>query len=319
MCQIQGEICTMRFNFTGTAAGLAALTLAAPTTLVRRSGNNTDVGVLQFALTLEHLENAFYKQAVSTWTLEDFVAANFSESFFSQVKYITHDEERHVIFLEDALRAAGAEPVPACSYQFNLSGPQDFIAKAAIIEGVGASAYAGAAPLIGFKQYLTAAASILVTESLHQSALRSAVGEVPMANPFGTPLGVRAVYSAASQFIVSCPDAAKLNVQSYPVLTLTQGLPLAPNESATFNVAAGGPTLPSTACVTFYSGLDMVPVAASVSGKQITCVVPSQASGQSYVFISSDRSSNLTDANILYGPAIVEVTPGSPTFNVSVT
>ncbi|SCU82009.1 LAMI_0B08592g1_1 [Lachancea mirantina] len=311
----------MRFALTGTVLSFAALALAAPaSTLLRTSSNDTDVDILQFALTLEHLENAFYKQALSMWTQDDFVAANFTPEFFTQVKYITHNEKRHVLFLEDTLRAAGVEPVPACSYQFNLSGPQDFVKKAAVIEGVGGGAYVGAAPLLASKQYLTAAASIVVTESLHQGAFRNAAGEIPMANPFGTALSARTAYSAASPFIVSCPPTAHIDVQRFPELTLAQGLPVAPNESVAFTVAAGGPAVPSPAYVTFLSGLDTVPVTASVSGNQITCMVPPQLSGQSYAFVTSDDSStNLTDSGVLYGPAIVEVTPGSPTFNVSVT
>lgn len=55
-----------------------------------------------------------------------------------------------------------------------------------MIEGVGTSAYLAGAPLITDKGYLTVAGSILVAEALHTSYQRAAVGEVPMANPYGT-------------------------------------------------------------------------------------------------------------------------------------
>lgn len=62
------------FNRYATAAlALCASTSAAPLTdLAKRQGQNIDVTVLQFALTLEHLENTFYRQAVQKFDEQDF-------------------------------------------------------------------------------------------------------------------------------------------------------------------------------------------------------------------------------------------------------
>jgi hypothetical protein len=112
--------------------------------------------------------------------LETFTAAGFSASFYNQLKYIAHDEEGHVLYLEAGLTAAGAKPVAACTYSFPMTTPKQFVALASVIEGLGVSAYLGAAADITSKAYLTAAGSILVTEALHQSAARAAIGEIPM-------------------------------------------------------------------------------------------------------------------------------------------
>jgi hypothetical protein len=268
-------------------------------------------------LQLEHLENAFYKKALSMWSLEEFTAAGFPASFYDELKYIAHDEEGHVLFLEAGLTAAGAIPVQACTYNFPMTTPREFVSMASVIEGVGVSAYLGAAADITSKAYLTAAGSILVTEALHQSATRGAVGEIPMANVFGTPMGLNAVFTIASAFITSCPSTnMALPVMAYPSLTLASGSPTAPN--ATIDLTLN--TMPSgTVYATFVSGLMILPVPVTMSGGFVSAVVPVGVSGQSYVFLTSDMSGNLTDSSILAGPAIIESTPDSPTFTLTVT
>jgi hypothetical protein len=138
-----------------------------------------------------------------------------------------------------------------------------------------------------------------------------------MANAYGTPLGLNAVYSIASAFITSCPSTnAALPVMAYAALTVTQGVPVAPGIDLTFTVAGD---LPATFFVTFVSGLDILPAAATVTDGTITTTVPAGISGQAYAFITSDDSANLTDSTILFGPAIIEATPDSPTFDLTVT
>lgn len=233
------------------------------------------------------------------WGKPEVMAAGLSEMFYEELKYIAHDEEGHVLYLEAGLTAAGAKPVEACTYNFPMTTPKEFIALAATIEGVGVSAYLGAAADITSKAYLTAAGSILVTEALHQSALRGATGEIPMANVFGTPMGLNAVYTIVSSFITACPSTnMALPVKAYPSLTLNSGTPTAPN--ATVNLIPK--TMPSGACyATFVSGLMIVPVEATMMSGSVSAVVPEGISGQSYVFLTNDNSGNLTDSSILAG------------------
>lgn len=60
-------------------AAVAAATLAVAAPLEKR--DDIDPVILNFALTLEHLENAFYKGAVQRFTQQDFVAAGKSFPF----------------------------------------------------------------------------------------------------------------------------------------------------------------------------------------------------------------------------------------------
>lgn len=90
------------------------------------------------------------------------------------------------MLLTSALKAANVTPVDACTYSFPYEDVRSFISLSSILEGVGTSAYLGGAPLITSKDYLSVAGSILVTEALHTSLQRVAVGEVAAANPYGT-------------------------------------------------------------------------------------------------------------------------------------
>ncbi|TAQ88367.1 hypothetical protein B7494_g3311 [Chlorociboria aeruginascens] len=304
-------------RFSSSVLSVVAISAATALPAFKRQSTDIDPTILQYALTLEHLENAFYKEALSRWDLEAFTSAGFSADFYDQLKYIAHDEEGHVLYLEAGLTAAGATPVTACTYSFPMTDPKSFVSLASVIEGVGVSAYLGAAADITSKAYLTAAGSILVTEALHQSATRGAVGEIPMANVFGTPLGLNPVYTIASGFITSCPTSnVALPVKAYPELTLDSGLPTA----AGAVIALSPATMPSgTAYATFVSGLDIIPVAVQQQDGLLKAAVPAMLSGQSYVFLTSDNSGNVTDSTVLAGPAIVEVTPSSPTFYLTVT
>lgn len=156
------------------------------------------------------------------------------------------------------------------------------------------------------------------TESLHTSVQRFNLGEIAAADPYGTALGLNPVYTLAAAFIESCPSSnPPLPVKAFETLTATQGIPTA--EGIPFTFMANG-SLPATFFVTFCSGLDTTSVPATLNGDMISAVVPPTAMGQTYAFVTNAEvpaNATLMDSMILYGPAVIEVTPPSPMFDIN--
>lgn len=93
----------MRTSFVTLFAALAA---AVP--VEKRAAAPNDGQILNYALTLEHLENHFYQQALSMFSQEDFEKAGLEGLFYNNLKEISHDEMTHVAFLTSALQGMSA-------------------------------------------------------------------------------------------------------------------------------------------------------------------------------------------------------------------
>ncbi|KAK5631036.1 hypothetical protein RRF57_006751 [Xylaria bambusicola] len=240
-------------KITGVVAGLVAAVLALPAQpklstrqnsiyeLAKRqnaaaaAAGLTDVDILQFALTLEWLENTFYQQGFAQFPDDQFVALGLNEAQLADLKGIGASEEAHVVLLQSAIAQAGVQPVQPCEYNFGFTDAAGMVATAAVLESVGISAYLGAAPLVSDGGILSTAASILTVEARHQSFIRSASGVAVSPSPLDTPLGPKAIFSLAAPFITSCPGGSNLALQAFPALTMTSPAPVA----GVMNLVAG--------------------------------------------------------------------------------
>lgn len=291
------------------ALALAAGAAAAP--LEARATTPNDGQVLNYALTLEHLENVFYSQAVAKFTEEDFKKAGVEPTFYWNLKEIAADEKEHVDFLTTALKGAGVTPTAECTYDFGYTDVAGFMATANILEGVGVSAYLGAAQFIANKNYLTAAGSILTIEARHSAYLRAA--QIPKARspfpaPFDTPLSLSEVYSLAAGFIKSCPSTnPALPVKAFPSLAIAGNPPIPVRGGQNIEFKAAQP-ITGNVYAQFISVTG--PVAATIcahNGADFTITIPDGApAGQSYMVLTNTPDAP-TDDNTVAGPAIVAI------------
>lgn len=95
---------------------------------------------MESALTLEHLEAAFYREGFAKFPVADFQALGFSDAAIAGLVAIGETEATHVTQLMAALTAVGAAPVPPCTYNFNIPDAATMVATAKILEAVGVSA-----------------------------------------------------------------------------------------------------------------------------------------------------------------------------------
>ncbi|KAA6414114.1 MAG: hypothetical protein FRX48_02476 [Lasallia pustulata] len=291
------------------AAALAGFATAAPT-VQKRKAAITDADILNYALTLEHLEDKFYREGLANYTHKDFLAAGFADPFYQNLMEVSVDETTHVSFLTTALTAAGATPVAECNYSFPATDPKSFVALASVLEGVGVSAYLGAAADITAADYLTAAGSILTVEARHSAYIRAALAEAPFASPFDTPLDFDEVYTLAAPFIVSCPASnPALPVKAFPSLAVGTTGTISANTTITLKTPgyvlqpANGVSQLYGAFITV-TGPIFVPATAVDGGFSV--VVPKGVAGQTYVVLTGCNEA-VNDDTVAAGPAIVEV------------
>jgi hypothetical protein len=131
-------------KFTQTCALAASFGVALASPVVKRQAIN-DGQILNYALTLEYLEAAFYKEALANYTEADFEAAGFY-GVRDDVVAIGGHEQTHATFLNStllshqfskvlaALTAAGITPTSPCVYSFPATTVTEFLAQ--VIEGL---------------------------------------------------------------------------------------------------------------------------------------------------------------------------------------
>jgi rubrerythrin len=153
-----------------------------------------DVGILNFALTLEYLEAKFYEEAKSR--------AKAKGELKSLVNLLAEDEQQHVEALAATVKKLGGKPVAEPKFNFEYSDTAGFLKLAQTFEDTGVSAYNGAGPMIKSKEVLAAAGGIVQVEARHAAAIRLQNKEAPAPAAFDSPLSEKQVLKAVEPFLV---------------------------------------------------------------------------------------------------------------------
>jgi len=159
-------------------------------------GGGGDVDILNFALTLEFLEGAFYTMAVKD-------VKDLSGDVKELATTLRDNELEHVDALTATIKDLGGKPVKAPGVDFGdaFSSQDTFLELAQTFEDLGVGAYNGAGPLIESVEVLAAAGSIVQVEGRHAGVIRLLRGERISPSAFDKGLEMQEVLDAAKPFI----------------------------------------------------------------------------------------------------------------------
>jgi len=137
-----------------------------------RKSKANDVKILNYALTLEFLEAAFYKQAVANKAY----GTNAALKNFAEI--VAKHEANHVTFLKRALGSAAIRS-PRFDFGDTVTDTAKFAATAQVLEDTGVSAYLGQVTNVFQAGILGAAGTIATVEARHAAWIRFINGATP--------------------------------------------------------------------------------------------------------------------------------------------
>ena len=154
-----------------------------------------DVGILNYALTLEYLETAFYADVVKSGL--------FKGSDLATIKKFGSEEAEHVAALTAAVKQLGGKPAPKPKTEFPLKSAKSVLELAGTVENLGAAAYLGQAANIESPEVLASALAIHSVEGRHAAALNTLLGETIVPDgAFAKPADAKTVLKSVEPFIV---------------------------------------------------------------------------------------------------------------------
>jgi Ferritin-like domain len=192
----------------GSAAAAAFLAAcgdddAMTTTTMGRSGGSDetaqfgkgDVGILNYALTLEYLETAFYADVVKSGL--------FKGGDLETIRKFGAEEAQHVTALTAAVKQLGGKPAAKPKTEFPLESAKAVLELAGTVENLGAAAYLGQAANIESPEVLASALAIHSVEGRHAAALNTLLGKsITPDGAFAKPADVKTVLKSVEPFIV---------------------------------------------------------------------------------------------------------------------
>jgi len=154
-----------------------------------------DVGILNYALTLEYLETAFYADVVKSGL--------FKGAELETIRKFGREEAEHVQALTAAVKQLGGKPAAEPKAEFPLESAKSVLELAGTVENLGAAAYLGQAGNIKSPEVLASALAIHSVEGRHAAVLNTLLGEsITPDGAFAKPADVKTVLKSVEPFLV---------------------------------------------------------------------------------------------------------------------
>jgi hypothetical protein len=160
------------------------------------ASRRTDVAIMNFALSLEYLQAAFYTEVERMGVLHGELAR--------QARTVGAHERAHVAAFRKALGPA-AIARPRFDFRGATEDPARFRKTAVAFEDLAVAAYKGQAPKLGNRGYLAAALGIHTVEARHAAWIRRLAHVAPAPSAFDEPRsrGSSTRLVAATHFVMS--------------------------------------------------------------------------------------------------------------------
>ncbi len=166
---------------------------AAATTTTAATSTSGDLAIVNYALTLEYLEDQFYAKVVASGL--------FSGPTLATLKVFGAEEAEHVKALHTVAMSLGT-PATKPTGKFPLTNATKVAELAATVENLGAAAYLGQAGNIKSPEILAAALAIHTVEARHAATLNTVLKLSPTPNgAFGKPMSMSQVLAVVKPFI----------------------------------------------------------------------------------------------------------------------
>jgi hypothetical protein len=173
----------------GLAAGGVAAAALVPGSALAAGTPKSDVAILNFALTLEYLESAFYASALKH--------AGLTGELGRFARTVHEHEKAHVQALRKTLGSAAVKR-PEFAFGSAVQSKAAFTATSIKLEDTGVQAYQGQTPFIKSSAVFKAAISIHPVEARHAAWIRNLAGQSPAPAAFNPALSKAAVLSAVT-------------------------------------------------------------------------------------------------------------------------
>ena len=178
---------------TSSSSAAAAGSSSATSTGSSSASASGDLGIVNYALTLEYLETQFYAKVIKSGL--------FHGKDLAVLKSFGAEEAEHVAALHKVASSLGT-PAKAPVGKFPIHNAAQVTKLAGAVENLGASAYLGQAGNIQSKEILAAALAIHTIEARHAATINTLLKLSPTPDgAFAKPMTMTQVLAAVKPFI----------------------------------------------------------------------------------------------------------------------